>query len=76
MEESNKSVELKPTREAMARQLQLVDEQIERAGRYADYGAELIARGTGGREVSLCITKLQEARMWANEARRILEASE
>ena len=30
--------------------------------------ADLIARGAGGREVALSITKLQEAKMWAGQA--------
>lgn len=30
--------------------------------------ADEIARGNGGREVALSITKLQEAKMWAGQA--------
>lgn len=34
--------------------------------------AERINRGTGGRELALCRTKIQEARMWAAAAQQEL----
>jgi hypothetical protein len=36
--------------------------------------AGVINRGKGGREVALAITKLQEARMWAEQARKEIDA--
>ncbi len=36
--------------------------------RYAQSIAKEVNRGAGGREIALCITKLQEARQWAQEA--------
>jgi hypothetical protein len=37
--------------------------------------AILLARGLGGREVALTITKLEEAHMWAEAAQRLIDAS-
>ena len=59
---------LKPTPEAIIRQIDSTLEKIDRAFCYGKYAGELIARGTGGREIALCITKLQEAKQWAKEA--------
>lgn len=59
---------LQPTPEAITWQLKKTCELIDRAFRYAQYGAELINRGKGGREVALSITKLQEAQMWTGQA--------
>ncbi len=59
---------LNPTPEAIVRQIESTLEKISRAYRYGKYAGELIARGTGGREIALCITKLQEAKQWAQEA--------
>lgn len=36
--------------------------------RYAQSLAQEINRGTGGRELALAITNLQQARMWVGEA--------
>ena len=45
--------------------------EIDRVTKQAKTVAEAIARGDGGREVSLTITKLEEAKMWAG---KVLEA--
>jgi len=37
--------------------------------------AEQINRGTGGREVALAITKLQEAKMWLKQAVEEIDAA-
>lgn len=42
--------------------------EIDRVTKQAQSLAESIARGDGGRELSLTITKLQEAKMWAGSA--------
>jgi hypothetical protein len=59
---------LAPTQEAIIRQIHDVLDRVDAATRYGKYAAELIARGNGGREVALAITKLQEAKHWAAEA--------
>lgn len=38
--------------------------------------ARVINRGTGGREVALCITKIQEAQDWLHRAEILLGAKE
>lgn len=35
---------------------------------FAQVAAKQIARGAGGREVALAITKMQEAKMWVEQA--------
>lgn len=49
-----------------------INQTIETAKRIADE----IARGTGGREISLCITKLEEARHRAIDAMMQLQSVE
>lgn len=46
-----------------------INTTIDDAKKIAD---ERIQRGLGGRELSLCITNLQQARMWAGEALGVL----
>lgn len=43
-------------------------QEISKAKKTADLVAEVVARGAGGREVSLLITKLEEAKMWGGKA--------
>jgi hypothetical protein len=38
--------------------------EVDAAIKHTQELSKKINRGTGGREVSLCITKLQEAKMW------------
>lgn len=47
--------------------------QIGAALKEADVVAKQVARGTGGREISLCITKLEEARHRAVDAMMLLQ---
>lgn len=67
-QQSEDSRVIKPTREAIIRQVKQTRECIDRAFRYAQYMAEMVNRGAGGRETALCITKLEEAKMWAGKA--------
>lgn len=46
-----------------------IDASVDHARAIADTH---IQRGTGGRELSLAITNLQQARMWVEEASRVL----
>lgn len=64
---------LSPTPEAIYRQVEKTQDRIDGANRYAGYAAEMIARGPGGREVALAITKLQEAESWIWRAQEILK---
>lgn len=41
---------------------------IDKEIKYGQVLQESIARGDGGREVALAITKLQEAKMWLGQA--------
>lgn len=48
---------------------------ISSAITWAHIAADDINRGTGGREIALVLTKLQEAQMWANAAVDIMAAT-
>lgn len=43
-------------------------QEISKAKQTADLVSKAIERGPGGREVSLLITKLEEAKMWGGKA--------
>lgn len=59
-----------PVAEAMA----VLMHAIRESERCAKVAAELINRGLGGREVSLAITHLQQARYWVDEATTVMQA--
>lgn len=59
-----------PVAEAIAALMQAIRE----SERCAKVAAELINRGTGGREVSLATTNLQQARHWVDEATTVMQA--
>ncbi len=67
----NEIQKLKPTPEAIYHQLELTERKIKKSFDYAVYAGELIARGLGGREVALALTKLEEATMWINKAQEL-----
>lgn len=48
-------------------ELHQLRKEIDRTIQKAQAMSEMIARGEGGREVALVITKLQEAKMWAGK---------
>jgi hypothetical protein len=53
-----------------------VDRLINLISRAHDMGKKLdaqIARGTGGREISLSLTELERARHWARDAKELLQ---
>lgn len=56
-----------------------VDRLINLISRAHDMGKKLadqIARGTGGREVALSLTNLEQARHFARDAKELLQATE
>jgi hypothetical protein len=46
---------------------------IDQAHHVGEKLADQIARGVGGREIALSLTKLEEARHWAVDAKALLE---
>jgi len=46
----------------------MLRQEISVAKKTADLVARAIERGSGGREISLLITKLEEAKMWGGKA--------
>jgi len=54
--------------EALVADIKQMRVQIDACIRRERVIAERIARGDGGREVALSITKLQEAKMWLGQA--------
>lgn len=72
-EEKSQPVKMQPTAEAIVIQAEKCQELTDRALRYTRYLAELIARGDGGRETALAITKLEESQHRLSDTMCILK---